>query len=81
MPTVNLTKGTLLKKINNICLYKRREGFSTKYIAVYPDGEVLAGDIGELSDKARNDTRFIDKSKNTVSVRLTKEEIIKKLKN
>lgn len=75
MPTVNLTKGTLLKKINNICLYKRREGFATNYIAVYPNGEVLSGDILELQDKARNDTRFISKSKDTIIIRFTKEEI------
>lgn len=75
MPTYNLTKGTLLKKINNICLYKRRDGFATKFIAVYPDGVVKSGELGELCDKARNDTRFINKAKDTVAVRLTHDEL------
>lgn len=75
MPTCNLTKGTLLKRINNISLYKRRNGFATNYIAVYPDGTTKAGELGQLCDELRNDTRFIDKAKDTIVVRLTKEEI------
>lgn len=75
MPIHNLTKGTLLRKINNICLYKRREGFATKYIAVYPDGTIDSGELGELCDKARNDTRFINKAKDTIVVRFTSEEL------